>query len=92
MKKYKYKREHFSCTGKYLRFKERVAVAQKKWVSHSEENNPEKRERRLLRQKLYSRYYRNTNVRKTFVEWLHENFGISNVMTMPLEDLRIIAK
>lgn len=92
MKKYKYKREHFNTQQEYERFKARMNKAQKRWLEKSEFVNPEKRERRLLRQRLYSRYYYYTDGRKKFADWLLEIYGIKDVKRLTIDELKIYAE
>lgn len=87
-KKYKYKREHFDTQQEYDNFKNRMSKAQKRWLEKSEADNPEKRERRLLRQRLYSRYYWHTDGRQSFADWLLEKYAINDIRQVSLEDLR----
>ena len=90
-KKYKYKREHFATQAEYEHFKNRMTSAQKRWLEKSEQGNPEKRERRILRQRLYSRYYWHPDGRQSFAEWLVEKYGIADIRSVSLDDLRVIA-
>ena len=90
-KKYKYKREHFDTQQEYERFKNRRNRDQKRWLEKSELSNPEKRERRILRQRLYSRYYWHMNGLQSFAEWLSKEYGITDINTISLEDLRVFA-
>lgn len=87
-KKYKYKREHFSTQAEYEHFKIRKNEAQKRWLEKSESESPEKREWRLLRQRLYSRYYWQSDGRQTFAEWLVIEYGIEDIKALSLDDLR----
>ena len=87
-KQYKYKREHFNTQQEYDRFKSRMNKAQKRWLEKSESENPEKRERRLLRQRLYSRYYWQTDGRQSFSYWLLKEYGIDDIKTLSLDELR----
>ncbi len=87
-KNYKYKREHFNTQQEYEHFKDRMNKAQKRWLKKSESANPEKRERRLLRQRLYSRYYWKTDGRQKFSNWLVEKYGIVDIKALSLEELR----
>lgn len=88
MKKYKYKREHFASQQEYERFKDRMNKAQKRWLEKSDSASPEKREWRLLRQRLYSRYYWHSDGRQTFSEWIFIEYGISDIKTISLDELR----
>lgn len=90
-KQYKYKREHFNTQQEYERFKSRMNEAQKRWLKKSESANPDRRERRLLRQRLYSRYYWYTDGRQSFKEWLVEKYGIFDVKSLTLDELRAVA-
>ena len=87
-KQYKYKREHFDTQQEYDRFKARMNKAQKRWIEKSESASPEKREWRLLRQRLYSRYYWHSDGRQTFAEWLAIEYGIEDIKALSLDDLR----
>ena len=87
-KKYKYKREHFASQQEYEHFKSRKNEAQKRWLEKSEFGNQWKRERRLLRQRLYSRYYWHSDGRQTFAEWLVIEYGIEDIKALSLDDLR----
>ena len=89
MRKYKYKREHFNSQEEYNRFRSNCTRWYKKWLCKHEQEFPEYRERRLLRQCLYSRYYR-SDCRKSFCEWLVEEYGIVDIRTIPTEQLRAI--
>ena len=88
-KQYKYKREHFATQQEYEHFKNRMNEAQKRWLEKSESGNPEKRERRLLRQRLYSRYYWHTDGRQSFADWLLQECGIVDIKTLSLDELRL---
>lgn len=90
MKKYKYKREHFDTQEQYERFRAIRAKSQKKWLKKFEQDNPEHRERRLLRQRLYSRYYWCTDGRKTFKEWLQEMFYFDDINAVSTERLKAL--
>lgn len=90
-KQYKYKREHFDSQDAFLHFRRRCADAQKKWLARSEQDNPEKHERRILRQRLYSRYYWHSDGRQTFADWLLEKYSIHDIKEVPIEDLRVYA-
>ena len=87
-KQYKYKREHFNTQQEYERFKARMNKAQKRWLEKSESARPEKREWRLLRQRLYSRYYCHSDCRQTFAEWLVIEYGIADIKALSLDELR----
>lgn len=89
---YKYKREHFNTQQEYDRFKDRQNKAQKRWLKKSESVNPEKRERRLLRQRLYSHFYYYTDGRKKFADWLLEIYGIKDIKCLTIEELKIHAE
>ena len=88
-KKYKYKREHFASQQEYEHFKARMNKAQKRWLEKSESFNPEKRERRLLRQRLYSRYYCQKEIRQSFADWLLQECGIVDIKSLSLDELRL---
>ena len=88
MKKYKYKREHFTSQQEYERFKKIKTKAQRRWLEKSESDNPERRERRLLRQRLYSRYYWHTDGRQSFADWLLKEYGIDDIKILSLDELR----
>lgn len=88
-KQYKYKREHFDTQEGYEHFKKVRTEAQKRWIA-KHDNDPEFKERRILRQRLYSRYYWHSS-RQTFAEWLLEKHGIECIKTIPIERLREIA-
>jgi len=90
-KQNKYKREHFDSQDDFLHFRRRCAEAQKKWLQKSEQENPEKRERRILRQRLYSRYYWHSDGRQTFAGWLLEKYSIEDIKQVSLSDLRSCA-
>jgi len=87
-KNYKYKREHFKTQEEYERFKRRANESQKRWLAKVESENPERKERRLLRCRLYSRYYWRSDGRDTFSDWLHENYGITDIKSLSIEELR----
>ena len=92
-KQYKYKREHFDTQQEYERFKARMNKArmnkaQKRWLEKSESASPEKREWRLLRQRLYSRYYWHSDGRQTFAEWLVIEYDIADIKALSLDELR----
>ena len=87
----KYKREHFDTQQEYERYRNRKNEAFKRWLKKSELKNPKKKERRILRQRLYGRYYSKTDGRQTFPNWLLETYGISDIKTIPLADLRVLA-
>lgn len=88
-KQYKYKREHFSSQQEYEHFKSRMNEAQKRWLEKSESCNPEKREIRLLRQRLYSRYYCQKKIRQSFADWLLQECGIVDIKSLSLDELRL---
>ncbi len=88
---FKYKREHFGTQEQFDRYRERQARAQKKWLKKLEELNPEHRERRLLKQRLYSRYHHHTDCRQSFADWLREKFHIENIKQVAIERLRTMA-
>lgn len=90
-KQYKYKREHFDSQDAFLHFRRRCADAQKKWLRKSEQDNPEKRERRILRQRLYSRYYWHSDGRQTFADWLMEKYSIEDIKEVSMDYLRSCA-
>lgn len=90
MKKYKYKREHFESDEAFERFRKRQAKAQLSWLKKYEETNPEHREKRLLRQRLYSRYYNQSNFRQSFAEWLKEQYRIEDMRMTSVGRLRAI--
>lgn len=90
MKKYKYKREHFDTQEQFDRYRERQARSQKKWLRKYEELNPEHRERRLLRQRLYSRYHHHTDLRQGFAEWLKKTYDIDDIKSVTAERLKSI--
>ena len=92
MKKYKYKREHFNTEEEYAHFRKRATAGYKKWLNKHEETHPEYRERRILRQRLYSRYYWHTDGRQSFAQWLLEKYGITDIKEVKIEDLRVIAR
>lgn len=87
-KQYKYKREHFNTQQEYERFKARMNKAQKRWLEKSESASPEKREWRLLRQCLYSRFYYHTDGRMKFADWLVIEYGITDIKALSLDELR----
>lgn len=90
MKKYKYKRDHFDNQEQFDNYRKRQAKAQNRWLKKAEELNPERRERRLLKQRLYSRYHHHTDCRQSFAEWLKEVFHIEDIKSVTLERLRRI--
>ena len=90
-KQYKYKREHFDSQDDFLHFRQMRTEAQKKWLARSEQDNPERHERRILRQRLYSRYYWHSDGRRTFADWLLEKYAIHDIKEVPIEDLRVYA-
>lgn len=85
---FKYKRDHFATQEEFERFKMRRTKAQKRWLEKSENLHPEKRKRRLLRQRLYSYYYSHTDGRQPFADWVVEKFGNVDLKNMPLDDLK----
>lgn len=87
-KQYKYKREHFASKQEYEHFKNRMNEAKKRWLEKSESASPEKREWRLLYQRIYSRYYRHTDCRKTFSEWLVMEYDIEDIKSLSLDELK----
>lgn len=90
-KKYKYKREHFENQWQFECFRDMRCKAQKRWLKNKELSDPEYRERRLIRQRLYSRYHYHTDCRKEFSLWLLENYCIECFKTTSLDYLRKIA-
>ena len=90
-KKYKYKREHFDTQEQYDRFKSNRSRWQLTWLRKHEEADPEYKERRLLRQRLYSRYYWHGDGRQSFPDWLKEQYDIEDIKAIPLERLREVA-
>ena len=90
-KKYKYKREHFSTSEEYADYRKRATAYYRKWLDKHESENPEHRERRILRQRLYSRYYWHGDGRQTFAEWLMEKFSITDIREVSIEALRVYA-
>lgn len=84
----KYKREHFDTQQEYDFFKARMNEAHKRWLEKSESSSPEKREFRLLRQRLYSRYYWHSDGRQSFADWLVVKYGISDINALSLDELR----
>lgn len=88
---YKYKREHFSTQEEFERFKSRTCRAVKKWLFKTESANPEKKERRILRQRLYSRYYIRCSCNQSFREWIKDVYGVEDIRTVSIEILRAIA-
>ena len=90
MKKYKYKREHFDSQEQYDSFKGKRTKWQKSWLDKFESANPEHKERRLLRQRLYSRYYHHTDCHQSFAEWLRETLHIDNIKAVSLERLKAL--
>lgn len=90
-KKYKYKREHFDTQEQYDRFKSNRSRWQLTWLRKHEEADPEYKERRLLRQRLYSRYYWRSDGRETFADWLSKTCAIEDIITIPIERLREVA-
>ena len=90
-RKDKYKREHFNSNEEYQHFRKRTTRNFRKWLDKHEEENPEHRERRILRQRLYSRYYWHTDGHQRFAEWLNEKYGIEDIRKLSIEDLRVYA-
>ena len=88
MTRYKYKREHFATQEEDDRFLEKHAAAVKRWY-HKE--SPERKERRLLRQRLYSRWYNSTDFKESFRDYLI-SVGIDDINTEPISRLRHFAK
>jgi len=89
-KKYKYKREDFETQAQFDAFRQRSAQAKLRWLEKCEKLNPEHRERRLLWQRLYSRYYyRHTN-EMTFQDFLKTEYGIEDRSKITVEELRRI--
>jgi len=87
-KKMKYKREHFDTDEDFKRFCKGNSERILRWLKKTEEKNPEKRERRLLRQRLYSRYYCRMDYRHTFSDWMKEKYGVADIKTLSVEELR----
>ncbi len=92
MKKYKYKREHFSSQEEFERFKKGRTEAMKKWIRKRDSASTEFHERRILRQRIYSRYYWHSDGRQSFADWLLQKYGIEDIKKVSLEDLRVIGK
>lgn len=88
MKKFKYKREHFDTQEQYEAFKRRSTKSRKTWLKKHELLNPEHRERRIIRQRLYSRYYNHTDFKKNFREWLKEEYDIDDINVISIEMLK----
>lgn len=87
MKHYKYKREHFETQEQFDNFRKGRAKAQKKWLKKHELANPEYKERRVLRQRLYSRYY-HSGYKESFAHWLKEVHQIDDMKHISLLALR----
>ena len=92
MKVYKYKREHFETHEQFDRYRKRQTIAQNRWLKKLEKLNPEHRERRILTQRLYSRYHYHTECRQSFTDWLKEIFNIDDIKSVTIERLRVIAR
>ena len=92
MKKYKYKREHFGTQEQFDRYRKRQAKAQKAWLNKVEEANPEHKERRLLRQRLYRHYHYYTDCRQSFVDWLKDVCHIDSLKDIQIDLLRDLVK
>lgn len=92
MNRNKYKREHFDSHEEYDRFRGKRTQWQKKWLNKFEEANPEHRERRLLRCRLYDYYYRHTDYKQSFADWLKENLHVDDLKSVALERLRVLVK
>lgn len=90
-KAYKYKREHFSSQEEYERFRKRMTSAYKRWLNKHESKDPLFREFRLLRQRLYSRYYWHSDGRLSFKDWLKDKYAIEDIKNVPIDVLRDIA-
>ena len=90
MRHHKYKREHFGSQEEYDHFKSVRTKAMRRWYSKRDED-PDFKERRILRQRLYSRYYWQGNVRQSFHDRLAEHYAIEDIKTIPLERLRVVA-
>lgn len=86
-KKYKTKREHFDSQKEFDYYRSKRSFWQKTWLDKYELTHPEHRERRLIRARLYRRYY-NSDCRKTFHEWLAEKYQIDNIKEADIEYLR----
>ncbi|MBQ7470889.1 MAG: hypothetical protein IJS97_00470 [Prevotella sp.] len=91
MRFHKYKREHFDTQEEYDHFKSVRTKAMKRWYAKRDEKDPEFRERRILRQRLYSRYYWHGDGRQSFPDWLKEQYDIEDIKAIPLERLREVA-
>lgn len=89
--KFKYKREHFETQEQFDSYRDRQNQSQKKWLKKHEQSYPEHRERRLLKQRLYSRYHYHTDCRQSFREWLKETFYVEDITEVPIEKLRTLA-
>ena len=87
----KYKREHFATQEEFDRYRKRVSEAHLRWLSKREGANPELRERRIMRQRLYSRYYWRYDGKQTFSQWLDTEFGVKDISSIPIEELRRIS-
>ena len=92
MKKYKYKREHFDSQEQYDSFRGKRTEWQKKWLRKFEDSNPEHKERRLLRQRLYSYYHYHTDCRQSFKDWLKHHLHVEDLKSVSLDRLRVLAK
>lgn len=88
MKKFKYKREHFDTQEQYDAFKRRNTKSRKTWLNKRELLNPELRERRIIRQRLYSLYYNHTDFKTSFRDWLKEEYDIDDINAIGIELLR----
>ena len=88
MKKFKYKREHVDTQEQYDAFKRSNTKSRKAWLEKHELLNPEHRERRIIRQRLYSRYYNHTDFKISFRDWLKEEYDIDDINAIGIELLR----
>jgi len=88
----RYKPEHFKNWESFLRYRKNHNNAQKKWIQRVESKNAEKRERRILRQRLYGRYYSSPFADKmSFKQYLLDVYGIKDIASVQIEELRSIS-
>lgn len=88
-RKYKYKREHFDSQEGYEKYSAMQSESHKRYyLKHKDEEDPVHREKRLLRQRIYNRWYFGTDMSKSFEEFL-QDYGITDLGTMSVEQLRL---
>ncbi len=88
----KYKREDFSSQEDFLKYRRLSSMYKMRWLNKREETDEEHREFRILRQRLYGRYYYQCSEKISFAEYLHKYYGVEDIRTISLERLRKVAK